>query len=114
MSRRDRVLSWYLRAYAAVLLAALPATLLPTSFLAAAPVPRPGPGGAAGGWEHGGPACAAGRYPRAAAAVTPARLVFQNFLKRSRLATIASVPRLARGRKHAARHPHRGRQLPQH
>jgi hypothetical protein len=36
MPRRDRVLSWYLRAYAVALLAALPATVAPTSALAAA------------------------------------------------------------------------------
>ena len=36
MSRRDRVLSWYLRAYAVGLLVALPATIVPTSWLAAA------------------------------------------------------------------------------
>lgn len=34
MSRRDRALCWYLRAYAAMLLAALPAALLPTAVLA--------------------------------------------------------------------------------
>jgi hypothetical protein len=36
MSRRDRVLSWYLKAYAVGLLVALPATIVPTSWLAAA------------------------------------------------------------------------------
>jgi hypothetical protein len=36
MPGRDRVLSWYLRAYAAVLLAATPATVAPTAWLAAA------------------------------------------------------------------------------
>jgi hypothetical protein len=35
MGGRDRVLSWYLRFYAAILLAALPATVVPTSWLAA-------------------------------------------------------------------------------
>ena len=36
MSRRERVLSWYLKAYAVGLLVALPATIVPTSWLAAA------------------------------------------------------------------------------
>src|SRR5262245_49999815 len=36
MARRNRVLVWCLRAYAAMLIAAMPAALLPTSFLAAA------------------------------------------------------------------------------
>lgn len=36
MGGRDRILSWYLRFYAAVLLAALPATVVPASWLAAA------------------------------------------------------------------------------
>src|SRR4051812_30418592 len=34
MWRRDRVLSWYLKAYAVGLLVALPATIAPTSWLA--------------------------------------------------------------------------------
>jgi hypothetical protein len=36
MSRRERVLSWYLKAYAVGLLVALPATIAPTAWLAAA------------------------------------------------------------------------------
>ena len=36
MWRRERVLAWYLRAYGAVLLAALPATVVPTAWLARA------------------------------------------------------------------------------